>query len=278
MKKILIPLLSLVLLAPLPLRAQQIPFGDGEELSYTIHYKYGISADLASLDINGVREGGAYHITAHINTFRFWDSFYKMRDLYESTFDYEPGLRPISAYRDVEEGGYWAKCRYTWNQNPSSLRAVIDKKNRPHRDTVLKEKETIRDIFNMIYYCRAADYAALQKGKKVHSVVAMDRSIYNVTVRCAGREKKKTGGKTFNTVKLAISIKASGSDLNDVGTAVSLGDSESDFDGGEKMWFWVTDDDNRLPVFFSANLKVGAIQGRLTKVSGNRFPFTSIIE
>ena len=278
MKKILITLLSLILLAPLPLRAQQIPFGDGEEIAYTIHYKYGISADLTSLTLKGEREGDKYHSTVHINTFRFWDSFYKMRDLYETTFEYAPGIRPITAYRDVEEGGYWAKCRFTWTPDASSVRAVIDKKDRPHRDTVLREEGTIRDIFNMVYFCRAADYGALQNGKQVRTFVAMDRSVYKVTARFAGREKKKVGGKTYNTLKLAIAVSATGEDISEVGTAVSLGNSESDYDGGEKMWFWVTDDDNRLPVFFSANLKVGAIQGRLTKVTGNSHPFTSIIE
>ncbi|MBQ5482626.1 MAG: DUF3108 domain-containing protein, partial [Bacteroidales bacterium] len=153
MRKILLILSVLAASALLPLRAQELPFAGGEDLKYTIHYKYGVNADLASLTVKGVEEGSNYHVTAHINTFRFWDSFYKMRDRYESTFAMNRDLKPRTALRDVKEGKYWAKCNFTWGDDPRQVRAVIDKSSRPHRDTVLKENGTIRDVFNMIYYC-----------------------------------------------------------------------------------------------------------------------------
>jgi len=278
MRKICLILSLFLAAAYVPVGAQELPFGDGEALKYTIHYKYGINADLASLTLNGVREGADYHVTAHINTFRFWDSFYKMRDRYESTFAFASGLKPRTALRDVKEGNYWAKCTYDWGSDPSSVHAVIDKRNRPHRDTVMRENGAIRDVFNMVYFCRAADYTLLERGERIHAIVAMDRTIYRVTVRQAGHEKKKVNGKTWNTVKLGISLSVSGGETGESNTPVTLGDTADDFTGGEKMWFWVSDDANRLPVFFSANLKVGAIQGRLSEVSGNKYPFTSKID
>ena len=278
MRKIFLILSVLAASALLPLRAQELPFAGGENLTYTIHYKYGVNADLASLSIKGVQEGANYHVTAHINTFRFWDSFYKMRDRYESVFAMDRGLKPRSALRDVNEGKYWAKCNFTWGDDPGRVRAVIDKSSRPHRDTVLQEKGTIRDIFNMIYFCRTADYDKLAKGEKIRGTVAMDRTLYHVTLRMVGREKKKVNGQYWNTVKLGISLSVSGADQGDSSTAVSLGDTPEDFKGGDKLVFWVSDDENRLPVFFSANLKVGAVQGRLTEVSGNKYPFTAKID
>lgn len=268
-------LFLLLTLAPALLPAQELPFAGGESVKYTIHYKYGVNADLASLTVTGEQKGQDYHVTAHISTFRFWDSFYKIRDRYESTFSMTGDLKPRSALRDVNEGGYWAKCNYTWGGDPSRVHAVIDKRNRPHRDTVMQENGAIRDIFNMIYYCRVADYGKLEKGAKVRGIVAMDRTIYRVTVRQVGREKKKIGGKVWNTVKLGISMTVEGADMGENNTSISLGDSADDFTGGEKMWFWVSDDANRLPVFFSANLKVGAVQGRLEEVKGNKYPFTA---
>ena len=269
-----------LLLACMPalLPAQELPFGDAETVQYTVHYKYGVSADLASVTVEGRKQGADYHVTAHLNTFRFWDSFFKMRDKYESTFAMKPGLKPRSAMRDVSEGNYWVKCNYTWGDDPTRVHAIIDKRNRPHRDTVLKEDGTIRDVFNMIYYCRTADFDKLANGGKIRGIVAMDRTIYKVTLRQVGREKKKVDGKTWNTVKLAISMTVQGEVLGEGNTTVSLGDTAADFSGGEKMWFWVSDDDNRLPVFFSANLKVGAVQGRMTQLSGNKYPLTALID
>ena len=278
MKKILLILSVLAASALLPLRAQELPFAGGEDLKYTIHYKYGVNADLASLTVKGVEEGSNYHVTAHINTFRFWDSFYKMRDRYESTFAMNRDLKPRTALRDVKEGKYWAKCNFTWGDDPRQVRAVIDKSSRPHRDTVLKENGTIRDVFNMIYYCRTADLAKLEKGERIHGIVAMDRTIYKVTIRHAGREKKKVNDKTWNTVKLGISLSVTGADQGETNTAVSVGDTADDLTGGDKLVFWITDDENRLPVFFAAHLKIGSVQGRLTEVDGNKYPLTALID
>ena len=278
MRKTCLILSALLAFALIPVRAQELPFAGGEEVNYTIHYKCGVNADLASLSITSVQEGADLHVKAFIKTFRLWDSFFKMRDRYESTFALSPGLRPRKAMRDVNEGKYWAKCTYTWGNDPSSVHAVIDKSSRPHRDTVMHENGTIRDIFNMIYFCRAADFSRLGKGTKIQEIVAMDRTVYLVTLRQAGREKKKVNGKTWNTVKLGISLKVRGGETGEGNTPVTLGDTADDFTGGEKMWFWVTDDENRLPVFFSADLKVGAIQGRLIDVTGNKYPLTSKID
>lgn len=257
--------LLLALLAAAPALAQEMPFGDGERLEYTVHYKYGFSADLASVTSVGTVVGGDYHATLDLKTFRLWDSFFKIRDRYETTFRMSKGAYPRTAMRNVSEGGYWAKCNYTWGSNPKSVRCVLDKKDKPHRDTILSDGHEIRDVVNVLYYCRTADFAKLEAGETLHTTLAMDRTLYHVVLRFAGRETKKVSGTTWNTIKVAISLQAGGADVNESNTAVSVGGS------GEKVFFWVSDDDNRVPVFFSAGLKVGAVQGRLTSWSGLKY-------
>ena len=266
MRKTII-LLAAMLLALTGVSAQEIPFGDGEKIQYTVHYKYGISADLVSLTAVGSLQGDKYHVTANLNTFKFWDSFYKMRDRYETTFRYAPGLRPISAMRDVNEGGYWAKCNFTWGSDPKSVRCVLDKKDKPHRDTVLTDSREIRDIFNLIYYCRTLDFDKLEKGEPVMTAMAMDRVMYHITIRWAGRERKKVEGQWWNTVKVSIAVASGGREESEAKVVVD--------DGPGKLVFWVSDDANRIPVLFSANMKVGAVQGRMTAVEGNKYPLTA---
>lgn len=260
-------LLAFLTAAPAP--AQELPFTDGETLQYTVHYKYGFSADLASVTTTGSVVGNDYHVTLDLRTFRLWDSFFKIRDRYETTFRMSKGVYPRTASRNVSEGGYWAKCDFTWGADPKSVRCVLDKKDKPHRDTVLTDGHEIRDVVNVIYYCRAADFAKLEAGEAVHTTLAMDRTLYHVQLRFAGRERKKVGSTWWNTIKVGISLKAGGADVNESNTVVSVGD------GGEKVFFWVSDDDNRVPVFFSAGLKVGAVQGRLASWSGLKYPETS---
>ena len=258
---------SALLLQKADAAAGEFPFGDGEKLQYTVHYKYGISADIVSVTAKGSLEGDRYHVVADMNTFKFWDSFYKMRDHYETTFRYSGAMLPVSAMRDVKEGGYWAKCNFTWGSDPKSVHCVLDKKDKPHRDTVLRDAREIRDIFNLIYYCRAVDYDNLEDGGQVLTAMAMDRVMYHVTIRQAGRERKKVEGEWWNTVKLVISISSGGREESESMTAID--------DGPGKLVFWVSDDSNRIPVMFSVNMKIGAVQGRLTGLEGNKYPLDS---
>ena len=93
-------------------------------------------------------------------------------------------------------------------------------------------------------------------------VKAIDDDVYNVYFILYGRETLKVKGLgTIKTIKFAA----------------KLLEGEV-FKGEEDMLIWVTDDENRLPVFFEAPLIVGVATGRLTGCSGLKHPFTSMIE
>ena len=49
------------------------------------------------------------------------------------------------------------------------------------------------------------------------------------------------------------------------------------FKGEEDMLIWISDDENRLPVYFEAPLRVGVAAGRMTGYSGLKHPFTSLV-
>ena len=50
------------------------------------------------------------------------------------------------------------------------------------------------------------------------------------------------------------------------------------FKGEEDMLIWVSDDNNRLPVFFEAPLLVGTATGRMTGYEGLKHPFEALVE
>ena len=50
------------------------------------------------------------------------------------------------------------------------------------------------------------------------------------------------------------------------------------FKGEADMLIWVTDDDNRLPVYFEAPLLVGMAKGRMTSYKNLKHPFTSLVK
>ena len=99
-------------------------------------------------------------------------------------------------------------------------------------------------------------------GKKYPMTFAIDDEVLNVHFILYGRETIKVKGLgTVKTIKFAARLVAG-----------------EVFNGEEDMMIWVTDDDNRLPVYFEAPLLVVAAAGRLSGYEGLKYPFTSMVE
>lgn len=282
MKRTFVIILSIAaqLLAAAPLHGQDYPYEGGEKLSYTVHYKCGFSADLAYVNLACTEETGSVGVKATVATYKLWDTFYKMRDSFETKFA-KSANKPLSYHRDVIEGHYWARNWLTWSSDASQYRSITEKKTKPRRDTIYRESEVVYDIINLIYKVRSDCANKLSSEKSVHYLFVVDRDIFECTVRIAGCEQKKVSKVgTFNTVKLAIAVKPlKGKDLMEDTADIKLGtNSNGDFSGEEKIFFWVTDDENRLPVFFSTSLNLGSVQGRLSTYEGLKYPLTAKTE
>jgi len=286
--KTILMMLAILLPASSTILAQQreLPFQAGEKAQIIIHYKYGPKMDIGKMDIAVTEKSGLMNVRADISTYSFWDKFYKVRDVYETTFT-KDGIVPVKAYRDVHEGDFWARSDYDWRNGGRTLHAVVDKKNRPHRDTVYNESKPVRDVMNLFFAIRALDIDKLIDGKVAHQIVAMDKDLLNVKLKFFGREEKKISGLgTFRTIKLGVTVNARNveevpeSDKSNFSIAAEKGDGgdENVFYGNSKIFIWVSDDENHMPLFFSAPVKVGSINGRLADFSGLKYPMTSKIE
>lgn len=268
----------------------QRPFQGGEKARIIIHYKWGTKADIGTVDLtlNEKCESGRrpyYALRADISTYKFWDTFFKVRDVYESKF-YTDNLTPFYAYRNVSEGDFWAKNQYSWSNGGKTLHAIVDKKTRPHRDTTFTENMVIRDLFNVIFACRGLDIKRMMTGKVAKYAVAVDKDLIDVRLKYVGRETKKIGDfGTYKTIKLAVSVADLHEGENDEasGNRFSLGVDKAGaddnvFHGDGKIFIWLTDDDNYLPVFFTAPVAVGSINGRMETCSGLKYPLSSKVQ
>jgi hypothetical protein len=50
------------------------------------------------------------------------------------------------------------------------------------------------------------------------------------------------------------------------------------FDGKEDMTIWVSDDQNKIPLFFESPVIVGKVQGRISTIQGNKYPLSSKVK
>ena len=91
---------------------------------------------------------------------------------------------------------------------------------------------------------------------------AIDDDVFNVYFILYGKETIKVKGLgTVKTIKFAAKLLAG-----------------EVFTGEEDMMIWISDDENRLPVYFEAPILVGTASGRMTDCEGLKYPFSALIE
>ncbi len=264
--------------------AHNLPFKEGENLEYVVEYKALFTADMVKVNLalspwEDSPCGPAFHAQARINTFKFWDSFYKMRDIYETWFLANDTIPPVKFHREANEGkNYHSEAWLDWNDDFSSVKVKIEKKGAPVKDTVYTEGILLRDIINSLYLARVLDYKKMEEsGQPVELMMTPYRDILRLRVRLVGREERSVG-KTgrFKTLKLALAIQPK--DVEGGGSGFKIGASEDgSYQGGEKIFLWVSDDDNHIPVYFSAPASIGSIKGRLSSYDGLKYELSSFL-
>ena len=279
MKKVLLSIATIIISTCIFAQTSSLPFKAGEKIDVTLNYKLAVRADIATLSFNlqQVTEGGkpCFHILLNARTNKFFDSFYKVRDVYESKFDMN--MNPVYFMRNVSEGNFTARNEYTWSADHKTLHAKVEKSTMDHTvDTVFKNSETIRDIINLIYSIRTSDFNSLKAGKSASMLVAMDRNLTKVTYRYLRSEVKQVDDLgSFNTICLAMNLK----NLNKINPAEEskLAIPEGN-DSDDTIFIWLTDDANRAPVYLSIPISVGKLEIRTTNLENLKYSLSSKVK
>lgn len=256
--------LLLVLAAGGTLLAQRkdLPYVDGESLTYVVKYKWGsVDTDVGEAVTNLSYSDGMFHSVITGKTYRFYDMIFRVREHFESKFYTDP-FRPHWFYRNTQEGKYRIKNTFRFNDADSTIAATIQKYDRTPKDTLLKGNGHTFDIPALFYKVRCVDYDSIQVGVKNPISFAIDDDVYNFYYIYLGKEVKKIKGLgTFRTLKFAVRLVAG-----------------SVFTGKDDMHIWVTDDENLVPLLIESPIIVGKVQGRLIGWKNLKGPMTSKIK
>ena len=247
---------------------EELAFRSGERMDFILHYKWGsINTDvgtatvsLDSLTFNGQK---AFKCTASGRTKKFFDVFFKVRENFSSWFTRE-GMRPLKFTRDTYEGGYEARNTYLykWDAAEPYIAADVYTSKMGQKSLQLPLTPCTYDLPALFFFARNMDVENVEPGKRYPMTFAIDEEIYNVYFILHGRETIKVKGLgTVNTIRFAA----------------KLLEGEV-FKGEEDMTIWVSDDENRLPVYFEAPLRVGVAAGRMSGYGGLKSPFTSLVK
>ncbi|MEO5592891.1 MAG: DUF3108 domain-containing protein [Chitinophagaceae bacterium] len=228
-------------------------FQAGEQSTYTIYYTLGvfIAAGEASFTTNleQFNNRPVYHITGTGKTYSFYDSFFRVRDKYETFVD-TATLQPLKFLRNVDEGGYKKYENVTFNRQTNT--AVTN-------NGVFKVPDCIQDVLSAIFYARNINFNKYKVNDKIPFTMFLDNENYNLYIRYLGKETIKTKYGKFRAIKFKpLLVK---------GTI---------FEGGEKMVVWVSDDANHLPLRVESPISVGSIKADMMNYKNLRYPLSSL--
>jgi hypothetical protein len=218
-------------------------FKEGEKLTFDVKYGF-VTAGVAVMQIPKIKKisgRDAFHVTFSVNTVPTFDSFYKVRDRYETYLDVE-GLFPWRFEQHIREGGY-----------SRDFSAFFD-----HRKGKAKTSEGeyqiplyVNDIVSAFYLARTFDYSKLKKGDKFHLENFYKNKVYPLDVVYHGKERVSVTAGTFDCV-IVEPLVTEGGLFKSEGTIL----------------VWLTDDDLKVPVKVKTKIIIGSIDAELTAFEG----------
>jgi hypothetical protein len=252
----------------LPLRAftpGNLSFKPGERLTLIASYHWGlVNADVGevtlTVDEETFRDTHYFSARSYAKTYRFWDNFFEVRDVYEGRF-LTHNLRPIYFYRDIKEGDYRIKNTFFFHDD-YSISMSTQKYDRPPQDTLIQGHSCTYDFISLFFNARNIDFSSLYKGKVYPYSFVIDRDKYNLWFHYLGKEEKKIDKiGTFRCLKFAVKLIAG-----------------EVFDGKNSLHIWISDDENHVPLYIETPIIVGKVSARLHGYENLKYPLTSKIK
>lgn len=251
MKKLLLIVLLFgqnLLLAQELKNTREAAFQPGEELNYKL--KYGIfTAAEATLKISYTDlkfdDRPVFHLVAEGRTSGTFDLFHKVRNRYESYIDRED-LTPYLYTENIHESNYRRNDKARFYQD--------QKKIVSNKGTFKGDIQTF-DVISAYYFARSLDMAQVSRGDKFTMTYFLSDGISKMEIQYVGKEVVKTALGTFNCLKFSPSIQPG-----------------RIFRKDSRLYLWITDDGNRIPVKAHVEVLVGSITMELVQAKGLKYP------
>ena len=190
------------------------------------------------------------HLTCQAATFSKWDSFFKIRDLYESYVN-PTTLKPSLYKRSINEGGYTKTEKYIFKPDGKTILSTSKKKNKPETKKTFTVGNSTQDIVSIIYKLRTIDFQNYKNGQTKSFVIVFDEKEIPVLVKFMGNETVSAGNLgTKNCYKISISAKTDA------------------LKGKDKNLNWLTADTKKIPALIKFSIPVGTGQLTLSNATG----------
>ena len=234
-----------------------IPLSDpvfkvGEQLSYKLKYGFftGAEATINVVESEKKFDGHpAFHIIVDGKTAGTFDVFYKVRNRYESYID-ETTLLPYYYTENRHEASYKHTDNVTFDHQNEKIKA---------KKGVYPLKGKVFDFVSAYYFARSIDISRIKPGDKFNMKYFLDDGIYELNITYVGKEKVNSDIGYFNCLKFSPTI---------IPGRI--------FKKSSKLYLWITDDKNRIPVKAHVDLVVGGVTMDLSDAKNLKYPLNPL--
>ena len=226
-------------------------FQVGEKLTYSARYGFINAADVKMEIVDGKKEFNGrktYHLVANAKTTSSFDFFMKVRHRYDSYID-QTELLPYQFTESVREGNYKRDGFANFDQKNNKIVATKGTFDAP---------DYTFDIISLYYFARCIDLKNISVGEMIKMKFFLDDGIYPADIEYLGKETISTDAGKFECIKFSPSLQPG---------RVFRKDS--------RMYIWITNDANRIPVKVEVEILIGSVILELEKYEGLKNPVTS---
>ena len=235
--------------------AQQLPlkkdpaFTEGEVLQYKLKYGF-ITAAEATIKVQAsdlkFDNKPTYRLVVDAQTSGTFDIFYKIRDHYDSYID-QTALTPYFYQENIREASYRRTDKARFYQDSKKVVANRGTFNTPTTQTF--------DLVSAYYFARSLDIAKLKAGDKFKLNYFLGDEISALEIEYIGKEMVKSKLGNIRCLKFSPSIKPG-----------------RIFKKDSRLYLWITDDGNRVPVKAEVEILVGSVTMEIKSATGLKYP------
>ena len=223
-------------------------FQAGEELSYRLRYGM-ISAATGTLKVEDSKikfsSPHTYHLSARGQTSSAFSIFFTVDNRYNSYIDSRTFL-PHYYTENIREGSYRRTDVVSFNHRNRTVKG--------NKGTFKSESAQTFDLLSAYYFARNLDLSQVKKGQSFELTYFLNDEIATLGIEYIGIETIKTSLGTLECLKFGPEIKPG-----------------RIFRKDSRLYLWVTNDGNRIPVKAQVEIIVGAVTLELTDAKGLKY-------
>lgn len=246
--------------------AENTAFQAGEELTYDLFFNWKfiwVNAGTASMNITQTKWEGQPAFKAHLitRTSDRLDRFFMMRDTMRSIITED--MSPMYFKKGANEGGryYVDEVWYSYPGGNTHLRQRYQNREGETTERTYDSPKCIYDMMSLLLRARSFQAENIRQGEKLRFPMADGHKVEDITLIYRGRKdfRMKSTGITYRCLVFSFVEYPEGKEK-------------------EIITFYISDDENHIPVRLDLFLRFGVAKAYLNKSKGLRHECTSIVK